>query len=95
MPKPLRRFITPDRVWGELWVFDQTFFEKACFAPVYHAVTLFSIKPFLKRFSLKPFLKRLVKRLVRRLAGLGGEISMIGYIAGTDNYSFAPELLRA
>jgi len=26
----LRRFITPDRVWGELGVFDQTFFEKVC-----------------------------------------------------------------
>jgi len=29
-PKPLRWFITPDRVWGELGVFDQTFFEKTC-----------------------------------------------------------------
>jgi len=36
-PKPLRRFITPDRGWGELGVFDQTFFEKVCVAPVYHA----------------------------------------------------------
>jgi hypothetical protein len=36
VPKPLRRFITPDRVWGKALklvpfsVFDQTFFEKVC-----------------------------------------------------------------
>jgi len=54
----LRRLTTP-----LLGVFAQAFFEKACVAPLDHAVA--------RGFSLKPFLKRLaLRRLITPLPGV-------------------------
>ncbi|RXA16577.1 hypothetical protein EQO05_13765 [Methanosarcina sp. MSH10X1] len=51
-------------------VFDQTFFEKVCVAPVDHAVSWgFSLKPFLKRLALQQSLNQ-VQQLLNNLIGV-------------------------